>query len=55
MRYFAEIEDQIYSAWSKSASNLTRDGATNTIGAEGGPINLKIELEIESSKENLLC
>ena len=69
MRYIAELEDQFYTAWSKSASNLTRDGDTITndaegesdialridVGTEGGPINLEIELEIESYKENLLC
>ena len=69
MRYFAEIGDQCYTAWSKSASNLTRDGDTNTndaegasdialridVDTEGGPINLEIELEIESYKENLRC
>ena len=69
MRYFAEIGDQCYTAWSKGASNLTRDGDTNTNNAEGAsdivlridvdtegwPINLEILLEIRSYKENLLC
>ena len=69
MRYFAEIGDQFYTERFKSASNLTRDGDTNTNDAVGAsdialridvdtedrPINLEIELEIESYKENLLC